>query len=135
MNSYRILLELLSKETGISLFDKVDITFEENYKRPDRQRVWVDIGGYSYQVHRAQIKGGIYVMKVHISTMGAPLFGHNIPMDTPIDRMYYKVHRTHEDFGVTVTIKPNAYKMCGGGGWYSWVDIYEYKGKQYVKFN
>ena len=125
------LFETLSRLSGLPEYDEIDITLEENYSRTYRVSIWVRIDGFNYQVHKNNIKGGIEVMKINISQANAPIQEY-IPIDHPIDKMFYKKYRTIDEFNVPYTIKKSAYKYDEGGGWYSMQDVYTVAGQQFI---
>jgi len=135
MNSYSELLEYLSEKTGIPVYDEIDITLDEYNSMELRPPLWIKVDGYEYQVSRKPIKGGTYVFKLNLFKQDSPLAFKEIPLDYPLDKMFYKIYRTHEDFNIPIKIIKNTYKDSEGGGWYSMKDIYEIDGKQFVKFN
>lgn len=132
---YNHLLRYLSEKTSIPLYDEIDITFEENYARKYRESVWVRVKGFDYQVHIQHRKGGIKVMSINISPINGPIRGNELPLDYPIEKMFYKKHRGLKDFGIEVKVQKSAYKHCEGGGWTSMVDILEVDGHQFINLS
>ena len=132
MQSKKDLINYLSKKTGLPVYDEIEITFEDNYKRTYRKQIWVKINGYEYQVHKNQIKGGVFVMRVNSCSSESPFCFQDIPIDYPIDKMFYKDYRDLEDFYININTKRSSYKNCESNGYYSMVDVYYVDGLEFA---
>lgn len=126
------LIEYLSKKTGIPVYDEIEITLEDNLNSEYRKKLWVKIDGHEYGVHRGQRKGGVFVFVVDSFKQGTPFAFKDIPIDYPVDKMYYKLYKSLEDFNIPLKTINSKYRNCEGNGWYSMVDIIEVDGLQFA---
>lgn len=115
------LIHALSKDTGISSFEEVEVEIETVqgcfYVRDKDQ---------DYFVNKSKAKGGVDCLRTV-----APHSSVVFLIDRPWDKIYQRKFKTVHDFGVDIVIEKNAYSQSEGGGWSSNADIYNYKGKKY----
>ena len=132
MNYRSALIEYLSELSGLPKYDEVEITFEERDKLDFHPPLWVKLDGEELQVSQAFKKGGIKVLEVRICSSNSKFIGKSFPIDYKFDKMFYKKHRTIDDFGIGYKVKKNAYKYCESGGWYSMQDIIIVNNKEFL---
>lgn len=123
MKHTKDLLQYLSSKSGLPLYDEIRTTVEENLAKIIRQRLFFRIQGYEYRAHLAAIKGGTKVLRPISWNMDSPFAGKDIPITTPIDKIFYKKYRGIEDFGVEYKTLNERYKHDEGNGWYSYATV------------
>ena len=112
-----------------------DIGLPFTYKVPTRRgfvdSVWMLNGVNVGPLVKRAVKGGEYFYSDRCGSREHHGVAETLyPLDTVFDEVYYMVERQLGELGVNVTVLGKK-KECEGNGWYSWVDVYEYKGVKY----
>lgn len=117
------LAEVLAEETGIDLFEKVlgKVVGWNSY--------WILNGKEVGPLFKTTRPGGVKVYTnkpPHVKKSDNDI---EYPVDTVFDEVYYIRRKNFTEFGDFTPV--GVTKECEGGGWYSMVDVFEYKGVYY----
>lgn len=122
--SHYLLAEMVIEEQ-VSLYREIEL--KQVTKNPGRNRVRVIWKGREYLIEGIkQTKEGRWYLTDKET---------DIPTNATLDRVFQRILRNPiKDFKNPPEILQQKHRECAGGGWYSMIPIYKYKGKHYCDF-
>ena len=115
--------KVLAIDTNQDLEERIDV------RKPGWDGVWILNGVSVGPLFRCDIKGGKHIYTNKPPDVKRSEVDIEYPLDTKFDETYYIRTKHFTEFG---EFKPvGKIKVCEGGGWYSFDEVYEYKGKYY----